>query len=109
MLSIEDGYFVSFFTDDSEKRREPRAIVMIEDGAVTIAVNPKAPEEDRNWLKNLALMLRSLKKDSEEYDDVASRLNAFWDWNGYTPNPSDYIAPKDYAGKYDKMIADWKL
>ena len=29
------------------------------------------------------------------------------DWNGYTPNPSDFIEPDKYDGKYDSLMKKW--
>lgn len=108
MLGIEDGYFVSFFSDDEKKIREPRSIVVISDGVVTICPNKKS-KDDAEWLSALAERLKKLDPKSQAYADEAIALESFWDYNGYTPNPSDFIAPEDYDGKYDDLISKWKI
>ena len=104
---IEDGYFVSFFSKDEAKKQAPRSIVVIKDGKVAIHINPKADEDDKNWLSSLKKKLSSLENDKKKYEFEAASLESFWDWNGYTPNPSDYIEPDKYDGKYDALIEEW--
>ena len=105
---IEDGYFVSFFSDDEAKKQEPRNIVVIKNGKVSIHVNPKENENDKNWLSSLKERLSKVENDKKKYEYEALSLESFWDWNGYTPNPSDFIEPNQYDGKYDTLIGKWK-
>lgn len=106
---IEDGYFVSFFSDDESKKKEPRNIVVIKSGKVSIYVNPTESEEDKKWLSSLSEKLSKLKNDKKQYEYEASSLEGYWAWNGYTPNPSDFIKPNQYDGKYDTHMKRWKL
>lgn len=108
-MNIEDGYFISFFTYDTDKKQDPRAIVVIKDGVVSIFPNPAAPETDLDWLQNLFVRLSDLDPKSEEYANTADELNGFWAWNGYTANPSTYITIKDYSGEFDAQMRKWKL
>ncbi len=104
---IEDGYFVSFFSDDEAKEREPRNIIVIKNGKVSFYINPKESEVDRKWLLNLNERLSKLENNKKEYEFEASLLERFWEWNGYTPNPSDFIKPDQYDGKYDSLMKKW--
>jgi len=105
---IEDGYFVSFFFDDEAKKREPRNIVVIKNGKVSIYVNPKENEDDQKWLSSLSERLSKLENDKKKYEYEASSLESYWAWNGYTPKPSDFIEPNQYDGKYDTLLEKWK-
>ena len=104
---IEDGYFVSFFEDDEAKKREPRNIIVIKNGEISFYINPKESEVDKKWLLKLKERLSKLENNKKEYEFEASLLERFWDWNGYTPNPSDFIEPDKYDGKYDSLMKKW--
>jgi hypothetical protein len=108
---FEDGYYVSFFWDDSEKVLAPRSIVVIKGGVVGISANP-VPENDADlkFLKGVAESLRSLTPRSQRYEEAAVRaLGPYWSFNGYSPNPSDYIEPDSYDGRYDDLINLWRV
>ena len=104
---IEDGYFVQFFSDDEAKQREPRNIVVIENGKVSFYINPKESEVDKKWLLNLKERLSKLENNKKQYEFEASLLENFWDWNGYTPSPSVFIEPDKSDGKYDSLMKKW--
>ena len=104
---IEDGYFVQFFSDDEAKQREPRNIVVIKNGKVSFYINQKESEVDRKWLLNLKERLSKLENNKKQYEFEASMLGNFWDWNGYTQSPSDFIEPDKYDGKYDSLMKKW--
>ena len=105
---IEDGYFVQFFSEDNEKKQDPRNIVVIKNGKVSFHVNPKENEENKQWLFALQEQLSKLENDKKQYEFEASRLEKFWEWNGSSPNPSDFIEPDKYDGKYDSLMKSWK-
>ena len=104
---IEDGYFIQFFRDDETKIEEPRNIIVIKNGKVSFYVNPKESEVDKKWLFALKEKLSKLEDNKKLYEFEASLLENFWDWNGYTPNPSDFIEPDKYDGKYDSLMKKW--
>lgn len=108
-MNIEDGYFISFFHYDTDKKQDPRAIVVIKNGVVSIFPNPAASEADKVWLRDLSITLSELDPKSDEYASTADQLNGFWAWNGYTPNPSTYMTIKDYAGEFDAQMRSWKI
>ena len=64
---IEDGYFISFFSDDEAKKREPRNIIVIKNGKVSFYINPKESEENKEWLLNLKERLSKLENNKKQY------------------------------------------
>ena len=70
---IEDGYFVSFFSDDEAKKREPRNIIVIKNGKVSFYINPKESKVDRKWLLNLKERLSKLENNKKEF-----RISSIW-------------------------------
>ena len=104
---IEDGYFVQFFENDEAKKREPRNIVVIKNGKVSFYVNPNEHEENKKWLFALKEKLLKLENNKKQYEFEATQLEKFWEWNGYAPNPSDFIELDEYDGKYDSLMKKW--
>ena len=106
---FEDGIYVSYFTNDTEKAKEPRSTVSIIDGKVTIFVNPKADENDAAYLNKITADLKA-SASTEEYEKIAIvRLGKFWEWNGYTPNPSDFFEIDSPQGnKALELARTWK-
>ena len=51
--------------------------------------------------------LSKLENNKKQYEFEASLLEKFWEWNGYTPSPSDFIEPDKYDGKYDSLMKKW--
>lgn len=103
---IKDGNFVSFFSDDEAKKREPRNIIVIKNGEIFFYINPKESEVDKKWLFNREERLSKFKNKKEcEFELLL--LERFWEWNGYTPNPLDFIEPDEYDDKYDSLMKKW--
>lgn len=107
---IEDGVFVSFQRDDSNKSKDPRSVVVIRNGKVSIYPNPDGDSRDIEYLSRTAKMLSSARSRND-YAEIASlRLNRFWDWNGYDPNPSDFFDLDTAQGdKFEKLSSGWAV
>lgn len=88
---FEDGIYVSYFSDDTSKTKDPRSVVVIENSKVSIMINPSADTETTTYLTGIVEKLNDAKS-KKIYEDVAyTHLGKFWEFNGYTPNPSDFF------------------
>lgn len=88
---FEDGVYVSYFTEDVKKQKDPKSVVLIQDEKVNIMINPSTDDVTKNYLKNIAKELDG-EKSKDKYVDIATiGLGTYWEWNGYTPNPSDFF------------------
>jgi hypothetical protein len=104
----EDGIYVSYFSDDTEKMKDPRSVVAIENAKVNIMINPKLDDETKKYLNGIIDKLdKSSSKD--DYEDIAYMyLGKYWESNGYAPNPSDFFdIGSDEANKSLQTARKW--
>lgn len=105
---FDSGIYVSFMSDDSAKKKAPRSVVVIDGMKVDIYVNPDAHEDTKTYLGNTKKELATLKGEDFEVTAII-RLGKYWEWNGYTPNPSDFFELDDDKGKqFLKDAQAWK-
>lgn len=87
----EDGIYVSYFPDDTQKAKDPRSVVSIQNSKVNIMINPKTDEDTKKYLNGIVDRL-SKASSKDDYEEIAyMSLGKYWESNGYTPNPSDFF------------------
>lgn len=105
---FEDGIYVSYFVDDTSKKKDPRSVVVIENGKISIMINPSADTETTTYLSGIVSMLNDAKSETAYQDIAYTRLGKFWESNGYTPNPSDFFdTGSDEADKALQTARGW--
>ena len=104
---FEDGVYVSYFSDDEDKKSAPKSVVIIENGKIQILVNPATPDEAAKFLTSLAKAFAEAVSEDEK-DFAVARLGKYWEWNGYTPNPSDFFElDSDGARRFIELSRNW--
>ncbi len=95
---FEDGIYVSYFSDDQSKKKTPQSVIKIENQRVSVGINQESQEGTKEYLNRLAGMAKS--QADKEYDaNIEQMLDRYFEWNGYTPKPSDYFPLKDKKGQ----------
>jgi len=106
---FEDGIYVSYFSDDEDRAKDPQSVVVVENAKVNIMVNPKINDATKMYLSGIVDKLAKASSQ-DEYEDIASMyLGKYWEWNGYTPNPSHFFeTASDDASKVLQLASAWK-
>jgi hypothetical protein len=104
---FEDGIYVSYFSKDTDKKKTPQSVIKIENQRVSVGVNSEAAEDVKASLHRLAGMAESQK--DQEYDAaIEAMLARYFEWNGYTPKPSDFFELTDKKGQdFTKIDLIW--
>jgi len=87
---FDDGVYVSYFSDDEDKRGTPKSVVIIESGKIQILVNPLTPDDTTKFLASIAKEFAEAVTE-DEIDFAIACLGRYWESNGYSPNPSDFF------------------
>ena len=104
---FEDGVYVSYFSDDEDKKSAPKSVVIIENGKIQILFNPATPDDTAKFLTSLAKAFAEAVSEDEK-DFAVARLGRYWEWNGYTPNPSDFFElDSDGAKRFIELSENW--
>jgi hypothetical protein len=104
---FEDGVYVSYFSDDEDKKSAPKSVVVIENGKIQILVNPATPDDTAKFLTSLAKAFAEAVSEDEK-DFAVARLGRYWESNGYSPNPSDFFElDSDGARRSIELSKNW--
>ena len=104
---FEDGVYVSYFSDDEDRKSVPQSVVIIENGKIRILVNPATPDDTARFLGSLAKAFAEAVTEDEK-DFAVARLGKYWESNGYSPNPSDFFELcSDEARRSIELSKNW--
>ena len=104
---FEDGVYVSYFSDDEDKKSAPKSVVIIENGKIQILFNPATQDDTAKFLTSLAKAFAEAVTEDEK-DFAVGRLGKYWEWNGFTPNPSDFFElDSEGAGRFIELSKNW--
>ena len=104
---FEDGVYVSYFSDDEDRKSVPQSVVIIENGKIQILVNPATPDDTARFLDSLAKAFTDAVTEDEK-DFAVARLGKYWESNGYSPNPSDFFEfDSDDARRSIELSKNW--
>ena len=106
---FEYGVYVSYFSDDEDRKSLPQSVVIIENGKIQILVNPATPDDTANFLTSLAKAFTEAVTEDEK-DFAVGRLGRYWEGNMYFPNPSDFFElGSDDARRSIELSKNWTL
>ena len=104
---FEDGVYVSYFSDDEDKKSAPKSVVIIENGKIQILFNPATPDDTAKFLTSLAKAFAEAASEDEK-DFAVARLGKYWEGNMYFPNPSDFFElDADGARRFIELSENW--
>ena len=104
---FEDGVYVSYFSDDEDKKSAPKSVVIIENGKIQILFNPATPDDTAKFLTSLAKAFAEAVSEDEK-DFAVARLGRYWEGNMYFPNPSDFFElDSDGAKRFIELSENW--
>lgn len=104
---FEDGVYVSFFSDDTAKKKTPQSVIVIKNQRVSVGINPDSADDIKLSLARIAGMAQS-QADKEYDENLESALSRYFEWNGYTPKPSDFYELADSKGQnFANLPLNW--
>jgi hypothetical protein len=105
---FEDGIYVSYFSDDENREKDPQSVVVIENAKVNVMLSPNISDGTKAYLNGIVSKLTD-SSSKDEYEDIASMyLGKYWEWNGYIPNPSHFFeTDSDEASKVLQIARAW--